>query len=83
VVASWAVFRLKHGGRQCWGGPKIGYSPRTQDSQTRVTRVAKRRQGISKSLYSPQSCESLYTCPHTPFYRETKGLFTSQKYPHV
>jgi hypothetical protein len=24
-----------------------------------------------------KSCESFYTCPHAPFYRETKGLLHS------
>jgi hypothetical protein len=27
VVASWAVFRLKHGGRQCWGVQKSDTVP--------------------------------------------------------
>jgi hypothetical protein len=30
-----------------------------------------------------KSCEHLYTCPRTPFYRETNGLFTSRKYPQI
>jgi hypothetical protein len=31
-VASWVVFRLKHGGRQCWGGiRKSGRDPQTQE----------------------------------------------------
>jgi hypothetical protein len=30
-----------------------------------------------------KSCEPLYMCPRTPFYRETKGLFTFQKYPQI
>jgi hypothetical protein len=30
-VASWVVFRLKHGGRQCWGVRKIGEDPRTRE----------------------------------------------------
>jgi hypothetical protein len=25
-----------------------------------------------------KSCESLYTCPRAPFYRETKGLLHSE-----
>jgi hypothetical protein len=29
-----------------------------------------------------KSCESLYTCPRAPFYRETKGLLHS-KYPRI
>jgi hypothetical protein len=65
-VASWAVFRLKHGGRQCWGGPKIRWSPRTQESRTQVTRTAKGRQRISKSLYSPQKLWTLLHVPSRP-----------------
>jgi hypothetical protein len=26
-----------------------------------------------------KSCESFYTCPRAPFYRKTKGLFTSRE----
>jgi hypothetical protein len=31
-----------------------------------------------KNCSSLKSCESFYTCPHTPFYRETKGLLHSE-----
>jgi hypothetical protein len=50
-------FRLKHGGRQCWGVRKIGCSPRTQKFKTQimhVTKVAKGKLGISESMHSPQ-----------------------------
>jgi hypothetical protein len=26
----------------------------------------------------PKDCESIYTCPRAPFYRETKGLLHSE-----
>jgi hypothetical protein len=45
------------------GGPKIGWSPRTQESSTQDTRTAKGRQRISKSLYSPQK---LWISLHVP-----------------
>jgi hypothetical protein len=28
-----------------------------------------------------KSCESFYTCPRAPFYRETKGLLHSENVP--
>jgi hypothetical protein len=46
VVASWAVFRLKHGGRQYWGGPKIGWNPRTRVKNKSL----KNRERETKSL---------------------------------
>jgi hypothetical protein len=45
------------------GCPKIGWSPRTQESRTQVTRTTKGRQRISKSRYSPQK---LWTPLHVP-----------------
>jgi hypothetical protein len=78
VVASWAVFRLSHGGRQCWGGPKN----RRESPNTRVrSNVWKLRRGDKESpkdCTRLKRCEYLYTCPHTPFHRETKGLLHSE-----
>jgi hypothetical protein len=31
-----------------------------------------------KDSSSQKSCESFYTCPHAPFYREMKGLLHSE-----
>jgi hypothetical protein len=37
VVASWVVFRLKHGGHQCWGYLKIRIrSPNTGEEYTQA-----------------------------------------------
>jgi hypothetical protein len=33
---------------------------------------------LRKPDFLLQSCESLYTCPRTPFYRDTKGLLHSE-----
>jgi hypothetical protein len=33
--------------------------------------------GSPKNCSCLKSCESFYTCPHAPFYRETKGLLHS------
>jgi hypothetical protein len=33
--------------------------------------------GSPKDCSCLKSCESFYTCPHAPFYRETKGLLDS------
>jgi hypothetical protein len=46
--------------------------------QAHVSHEERRGQTISESLYSLKSCESLYTCPCAPFYRETKGLLHSE-----
>jgi hypothetical protein len=45
------------------GDPKIGWSPRTQEPRAQVTRAAKGRRRISKSLYSPQK---LWILIHVP-----------------
>jgi hypothetical protein len=33
---------------------------------------------LLKDCLNLKSCESFYTCPHVPFYRETKGLLHSE-----
>jgi hypothetical protein len=58
VVASWVVFRLKHGGRQCWGVHKSERIP-----EHKSTRTAKGRQRVSESLHSPQK---LWILLHVP-----------------
>jgi hypothetical protein len=37
--------------------------------------------GSPKDCSCLKSCESFYTCPHAPFYRETKGLLHSDNTP--
>jgi hypothetical protein len=66
VVASWAVFRLRHGGRQCWGSEK-SESPRTRVQQELTYNSQKtRRQRISKRLLSPQKLWILLHVPLRP-----------------
>jgi hypothetical protein len=60
------------------GGPKIGFSPQTQGSRTTFTRVTKWDKESPKAGTHLKSCESIYTCPHAPFYREMKGLLHSE-----
>jgi hypothetical protein len=78
VVASWVVFQLKHGGRQCWGVRKIGGNPRTLGLRNRrnnwIQSAIHESQGDKESpkdCSRLKSCEPLYTCPRAPFYRET------------
>jgi hypothetical protein len=79
VVASWAVFRLK----PRWA-PKLGVRksegvPEHENLERRHT-IHKRRgdKESPKVCTRLKSCESLYTCPRAPFYRETKGLLHSE-----
>jgi hypothetical protein len=71
---------VSHGGRQCWGYPKIRIgSPNTREGknghvQFKYTDDAEGDLESPKDCSSLKSCESSYTCPHAPFYREAKGL---------
>jgi hypothetical protein len=57
------------------GGPKIGRGPRTQDSGMDARKQNERGDKESPKVCTRlKSCESLYTCPRAPFYKETKGL---------
>jgi hypothetical protein len=82
VVASWVIFRLNHGGRQCWGYPKFRMrSPTTREwdvNTFKYTDDARGDKESPKDCSCLKSCESFYTCPRTPFYRETKGLLHSE-----
>jgi hypothetical protein len=42
--------------------------------QFKYTDEAKGDKESPKDCSSLKSCESFYTCPRAPFYRETKGL---------
>jgi hypothetical protein len=42
--------------------------------QVKVANDVRGDKGSPKDCLCPKSCESFYTCPHVPFYRETKGL---------
>jgi hypothetical protein len=78
VMASWTVFRLKHCGHQCWGVRKIGGNPRLREFGTNAQELWRGDKESLKACTRLRSWEPLYTCPHAPFYRETKGLLHSE-----
>jgi hypothetical protein len=65
AVASWVVFRLNMVGANV-RGPKNWIESQTQDSRTKVTRVAKGRQRISESSYLPQKLRIPLHMPSRP-----------------
>jgi hypothetical protein len=77
-----SCFWLKHGGRQCWGCPKIQMKP--PNTRRRKINTFKYTDDVRGDKESPKdypnlkSCECFYTCPRAPFYRETKGLLHSE-----
>jgi hypothetical protein len=72
-----------HDGRQCWGvseiPDKIPEHKRRMYSnvQFKVADEVRGDEGSPRNCSCLKSCESSYTCPHAPFYRETKGLLHS------
>jgi hypothetical protein len=75
---------MKHGGRQCWGVRKIGWSPRTQKFRTLITQVmkaAERRQGISESIHSRQKLWIPLHVPSRPLLQGDEGNFYIPKIP--
>jgi hypothetical protein len=72
------LFRLRHGGRQCWGDTrKIRITTQTRVKfSTRSSTQLGRKETVmlSATSTSPKKSESVYTCPRAPFYRETEGL---------
>jgi hypothetical protein len=83
-VASWAVLRLKHDGRQCWGvSEKSGRVPRTRKRERAVNtfRRCNEAEGDWDSPTSSTNSQRLWIhlhVPSRPFYRETKGLLHSE-----
>jgi hypothetical protein len=72
-------FGWDHGGRQCWGVRKSDGVPEHKSHERKCT--IHERRGDKESLKACpriKCCESLYTCPRAPFYRETKGLLHSE-----
>jgi hypothetical protein len=64
----------------CWG---VSENPdripehkrrKSTNVQVKVTNDARGDKESPKEFSCIKSCESLYTCPRAPFYRETKGL---------
>jgi hypothetical protein len=78
-----SCFQLKHGGRQCWGvSENLDKIPEHKrrictNIQVKVVNDVRGDKGSPKDYSCLKSCESFYTCPHAPFYRETKGLLHS------
>jgi hypothetical protein len=65
------------------GDSRIGWNPRTYVRRnSRIYTKKESENAETRNLRKPdfllQSRESLYTCPRTPFYRETKGLLHSE-----
>jgi hypothetical protein len=52
--------------------------PRTQESRTSARKSWRGDKESLKACTRLKSCESLYTCPHAPFYREMKRLLHSE-----
>jgi hypothetical protein len=61
---------------------KSGWDPRTQVkvqcARSSKAMTQEETKNLLKDCLNLKSCESFYTCPHTPFYRETKGLLQSE-----
>jgi hypothetical protein len=71
-------------------GANVGGYPKNSDEfpehgrekewLTRSCEVMKQKETeiLPQVTQIPKNCESIYTCPRTPFYRETKGLLHSK-----
>jgi hypothetical protein len=70
--------RLDHGGRQCWGVRKSDGIP--EHKWKEILELAHERiqewgdKESPKVWFHLKSCKTLFTCPRTTFYSETKGL---------
>jgi hypothetical protein len=68
---------------ETWWAPILGGSENRMKS-TNTSQEQKSQEPRKGDKESPKacthfkSCESFYTCPHAPFYRETKGLLHSE-----
>jgi hypothetical protein len=83
AVASWVVFRLKHGERQCWGSEKLERIPEHESTRIQEYKNAWIWNAIHergdkespKDCSCLKSCQSLYTCPRTPFIGRRKVFY--------
>jgi hypothetical protein len=66
AVASWAVFQLKHGGRQCWGSEKLEGIPEHKNPEHKSQKLWRGDKESPKLCTCLKSCEPPYTCPRTP-----------------
>jgi hypothetical protein len=75
-------------GADVGGYPKIQKrSPNTGEENTRTfkfgTQFTKEEiENLRKTAHASKVVNT-FTCPHAPFYRETKGLLHSEKYPQI
>jgi hypothetical protein len=69
------------------GYPKIRMrSPNTREITMNTFKYSDDARGDKESpkdCSHLKSCESFYTCPRAPFYRETKGLLHSENTPRT
>jgi hypothetical protein len=64
---------------QCWGVQKSEGVPEHKSCEQKHASHERRGDIESpKACTHLKNCESLYTCPRAPFYRETKGLLHSE-----
>jgi hypothetical protein len=59
-VASWAVFRLKHGGRQCWGSENRIESPNTRFTNKILKSYEKEIKNIQKAVLASKVVNPLH-----------------------
>jgi hypothetical protein len=52
--------------------------PKRKSQQHKSQELQKGDKESLKACARLKSCESFYTCPHAPFYRETNGLLHSE-----
>jgi hypothetical protein len=74
-VVEW-IFRIIFNDVGVWKSDRI-----PEHKIPELTHESKNERGDKESLNvctRLKSCESLYTCPRAPFYRETKGLLHSE-----
>jgi hypothetical protein len=63
----------------CWGSQKSKGIPEHKSlEQEHKSREELGDKESPKACPHLKSCESLYTCPCAPFYRETKGILHSE-----
>jgi hypothetical protein len=69
-------------GANVGGIRKSRWDPRTwgivQLARSSTAMTQEETKNLPKDCLSLKSCESFYTCPRAPFYRETKGLLHSE-----
>jgi hypothetical protein len=79
LEALWVVFRLKPRWVPMLGVRKSdGFPEHKSHKQVYESHKERGDKESQKACTRLKSCESLYTCPHAPFYRKTKRLLHSE-----